>query len=90
MKNIIKASYLFLVFILTYQSVKGQDNVSTEGGKQVILGNLLINSTNNNLYLKKEGCEDSILYNLNFDIDNWKFDLTERGKMNNIVRFKFN
>ena len=50
----------------------------------------LINSTNNNLYLKKEGCEDSILYNLNFDIDNWKFDLTERGKMNNIVRFKFN
>ena len=75
MKNIIKASYLFLVFILTYQSVKGQDNVSTEGGKQVILGNLLINSTNNNLYLKKEGCEDSILYNLNFDINNWKFDV---------------
>jgi hypothetical protein len=75
MKKNIKATFLFLVLSLSLQSLKGQDNASTEAGKQVILGNLLINSNNNNLYIKKEGCEDSILYNLNFDLNNWKFDI---------------
>jgi hypothetical protein len=88
MKNFVKATYLFLALFLTYQSVKAQDNVSTEAGKQVILGNLLINSSNNNLYLKTEGCEDSILYYLNFDIDNWKFDYNNSNKYGNKLAFK--
>ena len=77
MKNIIKASYLFLVFILTYQSVKGQDNVTTEGGKQGILGTLMFNKSTNKLYVKPSGCEQNKLFEFKVDQSNYNLDISK-------------
>ena len=85
MKNIIKASYLFLVFFLTYQSVKAQDNVTNSLDADAKIGTLLYNKTNNNFYLKFKDCVDSTLYKVKIDEQNWKVNYPKLLSMNDAV-----
>ena len=77
MKNFVKATYLFLAFFLTYQSVKAQDNVTTEGGKQGILGTLMFNKSTNKLYVKPSGCEQNKLFEFKVDQSNYNLDISK-------------
>ena len=74
MKKIIVGIY-FIVFIVTFQFCKAQENVTNSLDANSKIGTLLFNKKNSALYIKFKDCVDSSLYQVKFDEQNWKVNL---------------